>query len=433
MDLEKLLNKVLKMGVDEAALMLVERNKRQVRFSNNDIDISKAWLESQIDVFLSKGKHVFLTTIKDLNNAESQIEKYIKLLPNLPPNEDFYGINPEKQGYSKSRIDRDILELDLENLASEVIDGAIDKGALRAAGVVYRDHVKREIATNYNYARDEVANIDVVIRAFNQYRNVGQEAITTAISKELENVREIGEKAGVIASIGDKPRDGREGKFKVLFHPLAFGSLVSYSMWLASAFMVDSGMSFFAGKIGKKTFSEKFTLYDDPTFFSTGYRIFDEEATATQKTPIVESGIVKNYLHNYSTAQKFKAKTTGNAGIVRPHAWQPVMESGTKSYEDLLSEIEEGLYIVNLWYTRFQDYRNGDFSTIPRDGIFYVKNGEIVESWKGIRVTENMVHLFSSIAEVSKEREKVKWWDEVLPSYLPYVLVNDVNITRSTL
>ncbi len=433
MNLEKLLDKVLKMDVDEAALMFVERNKRQVRFSNNDIDISKAWLESQIDVFLSKGKHVFLTTIKDLNNVESQIEKYVKLLPNLPPNEDFYGINPQKQRYAQSRIDKDILDIDLENLANEVVEGAIDKGALRAAGVVYRDHVKREIATNYNYASDEVASVDVVIRAFNQYRNVGQEAITTSVAKELENAREIGERAGVIASIGDKPVDGREGKFDVLFHPLAFGSLVSYSMWMASAFMVDSGMSFFAGKIGEKTFSENFTLYDDPTFFSTGYRIFDEEATATQKTPIVENGIVKNYLHNYSTAQKFKTKTTGNAGIVRPHAWQPVMEPGTKNYKDLLSEIEEGLYIINLWYTRFQDYRNGDFSTIPRDGIFYIKNGEIVESWKGIRVTENMVRLFSSIAEVSKEREKVKWWDEVLPSYLPHVLVRDVNITRSTL
>ncbi len=61
------------------------------------------------------------------------------------------------------------------------------------------------------------------------------------------------------------------------------------------------------------------------------------------------------------------------------------------------------------------------------------KVGEIKESWKGIRVTENMPHIFSNIVEVSKEREKVKWWDEVLPSYLPYILVDGVNITRSKL
>ncbi len=433
MDLEKLLDRVLEMDVDEASLMLVERNKRQVRFSNNDIDISKLWNEKRLDVFIAKGKRMFLTTIKNMNNLDQQLEKYVRLLKNLPENKDFYGLNPEKQSYRESKIDEEILETDLEALAREVIDGAIEKGAIRTAGVIYRDHIKREIATNYNYAKDEAASIDVVIRAFNEYRNAGQEAITTSEGKDLENPKEIGERAGVIASLGGKPEDGKEGKFTVLFHPLAFGSLITYSLMMASAFMVDAGMSFFAGKLGERFFSEKFTLYDDPTFFSTGYRVFDEEATATQKTPIVEKGIVRNYLHNYSTAQKFKTKTTGNAGIVNPNAWQAVMPPGNKSYEDLIGEIEKGLYIVNLWYTRFQDYRNGDFSTIPRDGIFYIENGEIKESWKGIRITENMVQLFSRIIETSREREKVKWWDEVLPSYLPHVLAEDVNITRSTL
>ncbi|ADD09040.1 TldD/PmbA family protein [Candidatus Aciduliprofundum boonei] len=433
MDLEKIMNKAQNLGIDEASLILIEREKRQVRFSNNDIDISKLWVEKSLEVFLSKGKKVFMTTIKNLNKAEELIEKYARMLQTLPENKDFYGLNPKKQNYRNRKIDYEILDLDLENLAKEVIDGAIEKGAIRAAGVVYRDYVKREILTNYNSAKDEVANVDIVIRAFNEYRNAGQEAITTADAKELEDAKSIGERAGVIASLGGEPKDGEEGKYKILFHPLAFGSLISYSMHMASAFAVDAGMSFFAGKIGEKVYSEKLTIYDDPTLFSTGYRIFDQEATATQKTPIVEKGVVKNYLHSYSTAHKFNTDTTGNAGILNPNAWQPVVKEGNKSYQDLLSEIDKGLFIINLWYTRFQDYRNGDFSTIPRDGIFYIENGEIKESWKGIRVTENMPHIFSNIVEVSKEREKVKWWDEVLPSYLPYILVDGVNITRSKL
>ncbi len=433
MDLEKVMNKAQNLGIDEASLILIEREKRQVRFSNNEIDVSKLWVEKSLEVFLSKGKKVFMTTIKNLSKAEELIEKYARMLQTLPENKDFYGLNPKKQNYRNRKIDYEILDLDLENLAKEVIDGAIEKGAIRAAGVVYRDYVKREILTNYNSAKDEVANVDIVIRAFNEYRNAGQEAITTADAKELEDAKSIGERAGVIASLGGEPKDGKEGKYKILFHPLAFGSLISYSMHMASAFAVDAGMSFFAGKIGEKAYSEKLTIYDDPTLFSTGYRIFDQEATATQKTPIVEKGVVKNYLHSYSTAHKFNTDTTGNAGILNPNAWQPVVKEGNKSYQDLLSEIDKGLFIINLWYTRFQDYRNGDFSTIPRDGIFYIENGEIKESWKGIRVTENMPHIFSNIVEVSKEREKVKWWDEVLPSYLPYILVDGINITRSKL
>jgi len=213
MDLEKLMNKAQSLGIDEASFILEEREKRQVRFSNNDIDISKLWIEKSLDVFLSKGKKVFMTTIKNLDRAEELIEKYARILQNLPENKDFYGLNPKKQSYSDKKIDYGILDLDLENLAMEVIDGAIEKGAIRAAGVIYRDYVKREILTNYNSARDEVANVDIVIRAFNEYRNAGQEAITTAESKELEDARSIGERAGTIASLGGEPKDGKEGKY----------------------------------------------------------------------------------------------------------------------------------------------------------------------------------------------------------------------------
>jgi len=86
---------------------------------------------------------------------------------------------------------------------------------------------------------------------------------------------------------------------------------------------------------------------------------------------------------------------------------------------------------VNTWYTRFQDYRNGDFSTIPRDGIFYIEDGEIKESWQGIRISDNIPRIFSNILDVSNETMQVKWWDEVMPSLIPYVLVKDVNITKS--
>ncbi len=433
MDLENLMNRAQKLGIDEASFILEEREKRQVRFSNNDIDISKIWIEKSLNVFLSKGKKVFMSSIKNLERVDEFLERYARLLQTLPDNNDFHGINPKKQVYRDARMDEGILSLDLEGIAREVIDGAIEKGAVRASGVIYRDHVRREILTNYNHSIDEVANVDVVVRAFNEFGNAGQEAVTTADSKELEDARSIGERAGTIAAIGGEPKDGKEGKFNVLLHPLAFGSLVSYSMYMASAFAVDAGMSFFAGKIGEKAFSDKFTLYDDPSFFSSGHRIFDEEGTATRRTPIVERGVVRNYLHSYSTAKKFGTETTGNAGIINPRAWQPVVEPGERSYQDLLSEMERGLFIINLWYTRFQDYRNGDFSTIPRDGIFYIEDGEIKESWKGIRITENMQHLFSSIVDVSRERAKVKWWDEVLPSHLPYVLMEGVNITRSRL
>ena len=97
----------------------------------------------------------------------------------------------------------------------------------------------------------------------------------------------------------------------------------------------------------------------------------------------------------------------------------------------MLGEIKKGLFIVNSWYTRFQNYRTGDFSTIPRDGVFYVEDGEIKSVWRNIRVSDNMLRILKNIVEVSRERNEVAWWDEVMPSVLPYALIKDVKITKA--
>ncbi len=433
MDTDKVIDKALRLGMDEVSVECIERIKRQVRFSNNDIDISKLWIERKFNVFMSQGKRVLLTSISNPGKWEEELEQYAKLIKNFPENKDFNGLNDKKQVYRSPKFDAELVHIDLDEIAKRVIDGALSKGAVRSAGVVYMDYVRSTIATNYNTAEDARAGVDVVIRAFSDTKMAGQEAITTASTSDLENVEEIGERAASIATLTAKEVEGRSGKYDVVFHPLAFGSLMTYSMQMASAFFVDAGMSIFADKLNEKIFSDKLTVYDDPTLFSSGHRIYDEEATATQKTTIVEKGTVKSYLHSHSTAVKFGTHTTGNAGIIVPNPWQIVVEQGTKSYSDLIASIDKGLFIVNLWYTRFQDYRNGDFSTIPRDGIFYVEDGEIKEAWKGIRISENIVSMFARITELSTERHKVKWWDEVLPSLLPYVKIESVNITKSTL
>ncbi|MEM2615378.1 MAG: metallopeptidase TldD-related protein, partial [Thermoplasmatales archaeon] len=96
-----------------------------------------------------------------------------------------------------------------------------------------------------------------------------------------------------------------------------------------------------------------------------------------------------------------------------------------------ISSTKKGLLIVNTWYTRFQDYRQGIFSTIPRDGIFYIENGEVKEAWKGVRISDSLLNIYRNIEGITRETEKVKWWDETLPTKSPYVEVADVNISRS--
>ncbi|MDP8011658.1 MAG: metallopeptidase TldD-related protein [Thermoplasmata archaeon] len=434
-DTDLIVKKALSMGADEVSAIYVESDIKQTRFSNSMQDIYLNYLDSALEIFISKNKKTISTSIKDYKNIDEKIKSLIKLTDQLPENNDFVGLNSKKQTYRDHVPDGTLENLDdLTYMTKRAIEGAQEKGAKRVAGTIYHVVENISISTNYNTAEDKNVSLFYSVRALNENGYSGQAAFHTSDHRLLDDFDpyNLGQEAGDFASLVGIPKEGVEGKFDVLFHPLCFGSLITYSVQMASAYFVDTGMSIFSDKLEKRIGSENFTLYDDPTLESgTGYRLFDDEGTSTRKVTLVENGIVKNILHNNSTASKYGTETTGNAGIISPQPWQPVMEKGRRSVDDIISEIKKGLYIVNTWYTRFQDYRNGDFSTIPRDGIFYIENGEIVESWKGIRISDNMIKIFSNINEVSNETMQVRWWDEVMPSIVPYVLVKDVNITRS--
>jgi PmbA protein len=94
--------------------------------------------------------------------------------------------------------------------------------------------------------------------------------------------------------------------------------------------------------------------------------------------------------------------------------------------------VKDGYYVTNVWYTRFQNYQTGDFSTIPRDAIFRIKDGQIVGSVKDIRISENMVELMGKVKAVGNDVKQIHWWEVNTPVFTPHVLVEGVNITKST-
>jgi PmbA protein len=108
------------------------------------------------------------------------------------------------------------------------------------------------------------------------------------------------------------------------------------------------------------------------------------------------------------------------------------VKPGDWSRDEIFSEVKDGLWLTNTWYTRYQSYVTGDLSTIPRDGIFHIRKGEVVETWKDVRLTDNLIRLMRNVVALSDRTEQMMWWGEVsIPNFVPYALIKDVNITRS--
>ncbi|RLF47275.1 MAG: TldD/PmbA family protein [Thermoplasmata archaeon] len=407
-----------------------EATSKQVRFYNSRIGVLKEWNVKNMIIYIYRNGKLLSVSIEDPNENKirrmlDKAEDVFNYLSQAP-----FEIG-ENRNYTNNKIfDESVVDDEkLLDKANEAINGAI-KEAKEVAGVLYGTIEKIKVYNSKGITcEDKNSTAYLSLRAMNDDAS----AHAVSCSRRLDAIdTKAGREAAEIAADVKDAKKVEERKYDVLFTPLSFADLVSNLGNFSSAFAIDAGYSFLADKIGKKVANECITLYDSGVerdgIFS---RKFDDEGVATAKTKIIGNGVLKTYLHNGTTAMLHNAKTTGNAGIVAPHPWNLIIESGDWKKEEMIEEIKEGLLITNVWYTRFQNYRNGDFSTVARDAAFYIKNGEIEHAVKGIRISDNLQRIFENITALSKEIRQIYWWEVENPVFTPYALAKNVRITTS--
>jgi len=410
-----------------------------IRFSNNEITVSKNYREALVDIFLMIEKQRAGSTIPlaPMRTLETGVKRLIKMARITPPADVYaplpegpFSYDPSIQTSSKISTSPDRLV----GYVEKAIEEAREMGAKKVAGSLIVSKARIDLATSGNVSTfQEKASLEISVRAFASDISSGH-FVSIAENKEDFRPGEAGRMAGEIANASLNPEAGEAGRYTALLGPLVFADLVSQMGSLSSAFLVDAGRSFLIGKKGLEVASDRFTLRDDPTFKGTyGARAFDDEGVPARRNVIVDKGVLRTYLHNSTTAKKFDEETTGNAGLINPRPWNLVVEPGDETFEGLIAEIDDGIYVTNDWYLRYQNYQTGDFSTIPRDGMFRIKHGQIENPIRELRISDNMLRIFKNIRNLSKGRYWIKWWEVDIPTLTPYAVVEDLNFTKSTM
>lgn len=435
---KSLLDKFVKAGATDAIVNINEDNSQQIKFANSKIAITQDWTIAKADVFVAVGKKLVATTIKDFseNAVLDSVSKIMKFAEASLPNEDYKGIAEGPFTYKsvEDTYDPKIANMDERavDLAIAGINAAMTKGVKRTAGVLESSVFSTYLLTTNNVeAEDRGTKLYFSIRALIDKYASGHRVSNSRILSKFDPESE-GIKAAEIAEMSQNPEPGKEGVYDVLFEPLPFSNILQQIGEASSAFNVESQLSCLAGKIGQQIGAESVNLSDAgnlPNGFNASP--FDAEGTPTRKTPIIENGVLKTYLHNTSTAKRHKTQTTGNAGLLSPSPFNIVFNNGKLNKDEIISEMKKGLIVTNVWYTRFQNYATGDFSTIPRDGMFFVENGKISRPVKELRVSENLLHILKNVAAIGNKAEQVFGWEVELPVTTPPVMVRDVHLTKS--
>jgi PmbA protein len=426
-----------RLGVDDAIALSAEGSDRMIRFANNSVTVVTQVEEAELTVYLAKDRRRAIASTSNLEQASVKrfVNDLYSSMKGLPESE--YVPLPDKATRhvpSPISYDKRLEEVgdELPELAKSAIAASLRAGGKRSAGVVEASKVSYAILTSTGTeGSDSRTSIKLNIRSFAD-RDASGQGLSCSSSLAGFRPEDAGSQAGHDAKKMVKASEPEAGKYQVLMSPTVASSIVETVASAASAFSVDAGTSYLAEKLGKKVARASFDLTDHGiTKGGLGGRVFDDEGTRTRSTPIIQGGVLKGYLHNLTTAKKWKTPTTGNAGFVTPHPWNLEVGGGDSSHDEMVREMSKGVILTSNWYTRFKNYRTGEFSTVPRDGAYLVENGKVVKALKGMRMGDDLMRMFSSVRLLSKQREWIEWWEVETPTLCPWILVDGVQITRA--
>ncbi|MFP2909027.1 TldD/PmbA family protein [Pyxidicoccus sp. 3LFB2] len=186
----------------------------------------------------------------------------------------------------------------------------------------------------------------------------------------------------------------------VVLDPLVAASFVTDVAAAANGNAVYQGASILAPLKGKRLAGAHVTLVDDgllPRGLATAP--FDGEGVPTRRTPILDKGVMTGFLYDAFTARKAKARTTGNAsrnynGLPSIGTTNLYLEAGTKSPQELLREVDSGLYVTAL-LGHGTDPVTGELSA-GANGL-WIEKGELTHPVQEVTVAGNLLQMLKDL------------------------------------
>ena len=426
--------------------------KSQIRFSQNTIDISKRWdaLTFQTFIVVDGAKTGFdERAITSKDEMTSAIDDTISFTKRLPESMFYAGIEESVHDYPelKNCYDSKITDF-MENspeIVNQAINAAISEGAVRVAGALLLSEELTYFHSSYGpNGEGKKTKYDLNVRAFQEQLDYSGQGIScgTMPSSSKDDMIQAGTQAGSLSKKAIGAKQGDPGTYDLVLSPTVAADVIGFLPKVADPYSVMIGRSPLGDKMGEQLAPEFVTVEDNPLYpEGMASKAFDFEGTPTQKTTIFENGVLKAFVHNTSSAKMFDTQSTGSSTpvsmlrgirLLLPTQSNIVFSNGNKSIEELLDNDKPTIYVTSNWYTRFQNTQTGEFSTIPRDAMLLVENGE-TKPIKNLRISDNILRMFANIDALGNDRKQIFWWEVRRPTFIPSIRISECKMTAATL
>ena len=259
---------------------------------------------------------------------------------------------------------------------------------IKQVSVTYRDSVQNVCiaSSDGTIAEDERIHtlaLIHVIAAEGDVLQTAYEPVGALSGFELFNenpFEEIALKAAQKAVAMLRAKKAPGGRMPVVISSEAGGTMIHEAVGHGlEADLVQQGLSVYKDKIGQRIASPLITIIDDATLGNKrGSFRFDDEGVLSQRTVLVDKGILKGYMHDRLTARRDGVRSTGN-GRRQSYKYRPIprmsntlIAPGEGSPDEIVKSLDKGFFVNKMG--------GGQVNTVTGEFVFEVSEGYMIEN-----------------------------------------------------
>lgn len=221
---------------------------------------------------------------------------------------------------------------------------------------------------------------------------------TAIFGSDLKPGAELGKSAAdrALKKLGARKPPTAEN-VSVVYDPRVSGGLVRHVTGAINGASVARGTSFLKDSMGQQVMASGITIVDDPhRDRGLASKPFDAEGLANQRRNLVDAGVLQTWVLDLRTARQLGLSSTGHAsrgtsGPPSPTTTNVHIEAGAVSPEELIRDIDSGLYITSVMGMGVS-LITGDYSRGASG--FWIENGEIAYPVNEVTIAGNLKDMF---------------------------------------
>ena len=233
------------------------------------------------------------------------------------------------------------------------------------------------------------------------------------------------------------------GRYDTIFPSGSIADIYVYMMWVSGGRDAFEGQSVFSKKGGGTRVGEKLSnvglqLFSTPTHPVLAGSPFISASTSSSLTSVFDNGQKQSQVDWIKDSVLQSLVQTRASAKITSLPYTPMgdnlimsVDNGSGNLEDLVKKVDNGLLLTTLWYIRMVDPNSLLLTGLTRDGVYYVKNGEVQGATNNFRWNDSPVSALSRIAHAGATEwtQPREWAGDVTSMSVPPMVIKDFNMS----